>query len=365
MSRELMWNGDNLTVRIYGQSHSESIGVYVQGFPNSFNVDEDKLSSFMARRAPGKNAWSTSRKEPDTVRLSYEDDGYHGVIYNTNTRPQDYEDLLRNPRPSHADYTGNLKYGSSIMGSGGGSFSGRMTAPLCIAGGMAIQYLESMGITINAHIRSIGSIQDDSYYSTSDKEAFLESLKEVGGKEFPVVNDDKGNRMKEAIQEAFSRKDSVGGVIECVVEGFPECLGGPLFNGLEGKIANIEMAIPGAKGVEFGLGFESTRIWGSENNDSFFYDETGELKLKTNNCGGILGGISAGIKNAPIVFAVGIKPTPSIGLEQDTVDTVSKKNTKITVKGRHDPCICPRAVPVVEAACAIAMMDSILCKQRE
>ena len=138
-----------------------------------------------------------------------------------------------------------------------------------------------------------------------------------------------------------------------------------MFNGLEGKIANIEMAIPGAKGVEFGLGFESTRIWGSENNDSFFYDETGELKLKTNNCGGILGGISAGIKNAPIVFAVGIKPTPSIGLEQDTVDTVSKKNTKITVKGRHDPCICPRAVPVVEAACAIALMDSILCKERE
>lgn len=359
MNKGFVWQGDSLYIEIYGQSHSSEIGVYINGLPSSFVPDEQKLAEFMSRRAPGKNEWSTPRKESDEVTIEELEQGYHGYIVNSDMHPRDYSSLANCPRPSHADYTGRLKYGEEAVKSGGGSFSGRMTAPLCIAGAMAKQILSDKGVNIYAHIKSIADIKDESFYTSGDIGRFISALPSVATKEFPVVDDALGSAMKDKILEAARDNDSVGGVIECVVAGFPGGVGGPLFEGLESKIASLAMAIPAAKGIEFGNGFEATSLLGSKNNDSFQIGKDGSLELRTNNCGGILGGISTGINNAPIVFDVAFKPTPSISKAQDTVDFATMKNTKIEIKGRHDPCICPRAVPVVEAVAAIALLDSL------
>ena len=361
MSMDSTYEGKTLSLMIYGQSHSETIGVYIQGLPEGVTPSEDFTRSFMARRAPGKNAWSTPRKEADEVIFEKKGDVLHGYIVNTNTKPKDYSSIMNCPRPSHADYTAGIIYGDEAARSGGGIFSGRMTAPLCIAGSVALNELMKMGIEIHAHLKSIAGVSDDSYYDHEPRDAkFKEELASCAQKEFPAVSDEAAEKMKGVIEAARLDGDSVGGVIECVIYGLPEGIGGPIFDGIEAKIAQLLYAIPAVKGVEFGLGFGSALLRGSENNDPFFY-EGDKVRLKTNKCGGILGGISVG-EAAPVVFACAVKPTPSISKEQDTIDLAQKKDTKITIQGRHDPCVAPRAVPVTEAAAAIAIYDMILSR---
>ncbi len=360
MNSSSTYQGDALDIMIYGESHSETIGVYITGLPEDVVPDASKTAAFMARRAPGKNAWSTPRKEADEVIFERNGTMLHGYIINTNTKPKDYASIMNRPRPSHADYAARLLYGEGASKSGGGIFSGRMTAPLCIAGSIALQELNKRGIQISAHLKKAGGVSDDSYFDHAvNDEGFRNALSLVENKEFPVVDDAKGELMKEKIEQARSEGDSVGGVIECVIYGYPEGIGGPLFDGIEAKLAQILYAIPAVKGVEFGNGFEGSDLKGSENNDAFVFDDEGNLTLKTNHSGGIQGGISLG-DIAPIVFDVALKPTPSISKAQETVDLAEHKNTVINIEGRHDPCVAPRAVPVVEAAAAIALYDMLL-----
>lgn len=318
---------------IFGQSHAPAIGVTIEGLPAGFSPDMEALTAFLARRAPGKGAYSTPRKEADAPEfVAGLVDGHTcgapvtALIRNTNTRSADYDELRRIPRPGHADYTAYVKYGPGRDVAGGGQFSGRLTAPLCIAGGLALQLLAKEGISVSARIVSIGGETDPSAI-----ERVLSSAKEAG--------------------------DSVGGVIECVCGGVPAGLGEPMFGGMENRIAQAVFAIPAVKGVEFGAGFAAGAMRGSQNNDPFYYDETGAVRTRGNNHGGILGGITSGM---PIVFRAAFKPTPSIGIEQDSVDLVSGENVKLTVRGRHDPCIVLRAAPCVEAAAAAAIYDALL-----
>ncbi len=365
MSMRSIYRGDVLNIEIYGQSHSETIGVFIEGLPEGTEPDTEETRLLMERRAPGRNAWSTPRSEKDEVRFEKADDGrLHGYIINTNTKPKDYASIMNRPRPSHADITAGFKYGSEASKSGGGIFSGRMTAPLCIAGSIALQQLEKRGIRIASHIKEIAGQKDDSYYDHAPSdEGFMNGLLGVCKKEFPVIDDNAGERMKEKIEEARTDLDSVGGIIETCIFGLPEGLGGPLFYGIEGKIAQILFAIPAVKGVEFGNGFEAAKLRGSQNNDPFVIDGEGSIKMESNRSGGILGGISVG-DLAPVVFDCAVKPTPSIGRKQRTVDLEKKENAEIEIKGRHDPCIVPRAVPVTEAAAAIAVYDMILSNER-
>ena len=352
--------GKKLKITIFGQSHSPAIGVLMEGLPSGFEIDMEKLSSFMKRRAPGNSPTSTPRKEADVPEFI---SGLVGnttcgapitaLIKNTNTRSGDYENLRDCPRPGHADYTANVKYGESHDIAGGGHFSGRLTAPLCIAGGIALQMLEKMGIIIGAHIVQIGR-EVGKYYGCCDIP--LSALKNLDT--FPVRTPDEEERFYREIMAAKEDGDSVGGVVECAVLGLPAGLGEPMFEGMENRIAQIVFGIPAVKGIEFGRGMDSASLRGSENNDPFTVKD-GEIVTKTNNAGGILGGITNGM---PIVFRAAIKPTPSIAKEQDSVSLSEMKDKKLTVKGRHDPCIVPRAVPVMEAAAALAILDAILCK---
>lgn len=344
--------GNCLKLTIFGQSHSPAIGMTLEGIPAGFAIDLEKLQRFLQRRAPGRNAYSTPRKEADLPEFL---SGLVGnvtcgapitaIIRNTNTRSQDYESLRNTPRPGHADYTARVKYGDAFDAAGGGQFSGRLTAPLCIAGGICMQLLEQMGVTILSRIASIGGICDNAPLLASTAE-----------KEFPVVDDAIGEQMRQAIAEAKSQNDSLGGVIECMVCNPPRGLGDPMFDGMENRIASIVFGIPAVKGIEFGAGFAVAQMRGSESNDAFYLQD-GQVATVTNHCGGILGGISNGM---PIVFRAAIKPTPSISKEQNTVDLSTMTPTTLTIGGRHDPCIVPRAVPCMEAAAAIALYDAIL-----
>ena len=377
MANNYNWfTGNKIKLGIYGESHSPSIGVSLEGLDYD-KLDTTALATFMKRRAPGQNTWSTPRKEADEVIVDTLQNGlFEAHIQNTNTKPHDYSNLLRTPRPGHADFTARLKYGESFNSSGGGAFSGRLTAPLCAAGFLAMSYLEQKGIKINAHIKSIAGVKDETYNfdDRTEEKVFLEKLSAVPQKEFPVIDDAKGELMKEAIAKARANNDSVGGTIEVVIQGIPGGIGGPIFEGIEAKIAALCFAVPACKGVEFGNGFAAAQLTASTNNDSFIFDgpstssgtagvaealEAPQLKLHTNRCGGILGGISVGGTVAPIVFDVAVKPTPTISKEQNTVDLETKSNTTITVGGRHDPCIVPRAVPVYEAVAALALADFI------
>ncbi|MEE0515378.1 MAG: chorismate synthase [Emergencia sp.] len=319
--------GNNIKISIFGQSHSAAIGVTVDGLPAGFAVDMEKLQDFLDRRAPGNSEFSTPRKEADRPEFL---SGLVGnvtcgapltaVIRNTNTRSGDYDNIRDIPRPGHADYTAHMKYKGFEDVSGGGHFSGRLTAPLCIAGGIIMQILESKGISVQAEILEIG-----------------------GNRENPF----------DTISEAKAEGDSVGGIISCTVTGLPAGIGEPMFDGIENRIAQAVFAVPAVKGIEFGAGFESARMRGSENNDEFCYED-GAVKTKTNNHGGVLGGISSGM---PVVFRVCIKPTPSIVKEQRSISYSKEQDAVLSVRGRHDPCIVPRAVPCIEAAAAIAVYD--------
>ena len=349
--------GENLRLTIFGQSHSPAIGVTVEGLPAGFPIDMAALQAFLDRRAPGRNANSTSRREPDAPEFL---SGLTGnvtcgapltaIIRNTNTRSGDYSELAYKPRPGHADYTAYVKYGESRDYAGGGHFSGRLTAPLCIVGGICLQLLEKEGITVRARIRSIADVEDNAPFTGS-----------VACKPFPTVSDEAGDKMQQRIAEAKAACDSVGGVVECIVDGAPVGLGDPMFGGMENRIASALFGIPAVKGVEFGDGFEVAKLRGSENNDPFTV-ENGKVVTKTNHCGGILGGIT---NRQPVIVRAAFKPTPSIGIEQDTVDLRTMENAKLTVHGRHDPCIVHRAVPCVEAAVAIAVYDAFLQHKKE
>lgn len=348
--------GENLKLSIFGQSHGPAIGMVLDEIPAGLPVDTAALNAFLRRRAPGQNAYSTPRKEADTPEfLAGITGGFTcgapiaAEIRNTNTRSGDYDNLRDCPRPGHADYTAQIKYGGFQDASGGGHFSGRLTAPLCIAGGLCKQWLETRGIHISAHIAAIGGISDDSFDPVHpDPEAV--------DRDFPVLNKAKGQAMRERIEEARAACDSVGGIVECAVTGLPAGLGDPMFGGMEGRLALILYGIPAVKGVEFGSGFESSKLLGSQNNDPFRV-EGGRVVTQTNHCGGILGGITNGM---PLLFRAAFKPTPSISVLQKSVSLSAMENRELQVKGRHDPCIVPRAVPVVEAAAAIALMDILL-----
>ena len=344
--------GENLKLSIFGQSHGAAIGMVLDGIPAGQPVDTDALQQFLSRRAPGNGDWSTPRKETDQPEfLSGIVDGFTcgapiaAVISNTNTRSCDYTKLKDQPRPGHADFTAQIKYGGYQDAAGGGHFSGRLTAPLCIAGGLCKQWLQEMGISIRAHILSIGDVQDSPFDPINPH---LQSVNTP----FPVINKTAGDTMQATIANARKASDSIGGSIQCAITDLPAGLGEPIFGGVESKLAQILYGIPAVKGLSFG----DTMTYGSDNNDAFTW-ENGVICTETNHCGGILGGIANGM---PVVFTVSVKPTPSIALPQQTVDLKTGEAVTLSVNGRHDPCIVPRAVPVVEAAAAIAIYDLIL-----
>ena len=348
--------GEHLKLSIFGQSHGPAIGMVLDGIPGGLPVDQGVLSGFLRRRAPGQNAYSTPRKEGDVPEFlsGLVNDVTCGApiaaqIRNTNTRSGDYENLKDCPRPGHADYTAQIKYGGFQDSAGGGHFSGRLTAPMCIAGGLCKQWLEQKSIRIGAHIGAIGGIWDRPF------DALVPQLDAVS-QDFPTLDAEKGLAMQEKIQEVKGRGDSVGGVVECAVTGLPAGLGDPMFGGMEGRLAQMLYGIPAVKGVEFGAGFGVAEMLGSENNDPFRV-VNGKVLTETNHCGGILGGITDGM---PLMFRIALKPTPSISLPQKSVSLTNMENRALTVQGRHDPCIVPRAVPVVEAAAAIVLMDVLL-----
>ena len=357
--------GKHIHVSIFGQSHSEAIGVAVDGLPAGEAVDLEQLQALLRRRAPGRDATSTPRKEGDVPRiLCGLVDGVTcgaplaAVIENTNTRSGDYEELRDKPRPSHADLTAHIKYGGFQDVRGGGHFSGRLTAPLCIAGGICKQILARKGILVGAHIAAVGGIPDAGY---DPVDLTGEALLAPGGKPFPVLDDGAGQAMQAAIAQAREEQDSLGGVVECAVLGLPAGLGDPMLDGMENRIARLAFAIPAVKGVEFGAGFAAAALRGSQNNDPFYFDQAGRVRTRTNHAGGILGGITNGM---PLLFRAAVKPTPSIGQPQESVSLSRRENTTLVIHGRHDPCIVPRAVPCVEAAAAIAVYDALLEQQK-
>lgn len=352
--------GNNIKITIFGQSHSEAIGVIIDGLPAGFKINTEKTAAFMARRAPGKNDLSTPRKEADEVKIlsGVVDNITCGaplcaVIENTNTRSGDYDKLRKLPRPSHSDFAAMMKHNGFNDIRGGGNFSGRLTAPLCFAGAVCMQMLEEKGIRIGAHISSIGKVDDKQFdpvnVSADDFDLLL-------AKAFPVIDDKQGELMRKEIYDAKGNGDSVGGTIECAVIGMPVGIGDPIFDGIENRLAAAIFGIPAIKGIEFGSGFDGSRLTGSQNNDDFI-SENGEIRTATNNHGGILGGISSGM---PIVFRCAVKPTPSIGMEQQSVNTETGEEEKLVIGGRHDPCIVPRAVPCIEAAAAVVIADFLL-----
>ncbi len=350
--------GKNIRISIFGTSHGDEIGVNATGLPKGFSIDMDELYAFMERRAPGRNSLSTPRREADIPEFrsgvtgnTLTGESFCAVIRNTSMRSSDYQNLSFVPRPSHADFAARMKYGENVDLRGGGHFSGRLTAPMCIVGGICLQILRSHGIHVAAHIAAIGDICDLPFPAATVGETEFELLHKRA--EFPVLDSQKGEAMRTLIEEVRAEKDSVGGVIECAATGLPAGLGEHMFDGVENRLSSILFGIPAVKGVEFGDGFGSAELRGSQNNDSFYTDGT-RIYTKTNHCGGILGGMTNGM---PLIFRVAMKPTPSIFQEQDSVDMMTMQPVKLTIKGRHDPCVVLRAVPVVEAAAAIALLD--------
>lgn len=350
--------GEKLRVTVFGQSHAPGIGAVVEGYPAGRAIDWDAVAAFMKRRAPGQNAYSTARKEPDQPEIlsGLNEKGLTcgapicALIRNQDAKSGDYEGLRFVPRPGHADFAAYLREGEHWDVRGGGPFSGRMTAPICFAGALCLQWLSEQGVQIAAHIAEIAGIAD------AVPDFVRPALPLYAPGAFPVIDPARGEAMRRAIEEARLAGDSVGGVIRCVVTGLPGGLGGPLFAGLEGRLAAALFAIPAVKGVEFGAGFAAARLRGSENNDAYCL-ENGAVRTETNRCGGILGGITDGM---PLVFSLAMKPTPSIARPQRSVDLKTMEETTLAVRGRHDPCVAPRAVPVAEAMAALVLMDLMM-----
>lgn len=351
-----MW-GNNIRISIFGESHGNAIGINIDGLPSGFHIDMDKVMVEMARRAPGKSPLSTPRKEGDIPEIL---SGYFegkttgtplcAIIRNSNTKSKDYSKLKDVMRPGHADYTGVMRYDGFNDYRGGGHFSGRITAPLVFVGAICKQILESKGISIAAHVNSIGSIKDKSFLDVDINEELISSFK---GKELPLINSELEEVMRQEVMNARKDMDSIGGTIECAVLGIKPGIGNPFFDSVESTLAHLMFSVPAIKGIEFGKGFDISKMRGSEANDEYYLDDK-TIKTKTNNNGGILGGITNGM---PIVFKVAIKPTASIFKEQSTVNIATMEETKLSIEGRHDPCIVQRALPVIEAVTAIGILE--------
>lgn len=348
--------GNKISVSVFGQSHSQSIGAVIDGLPAGFEINSDEVMKFMSRRAPGRNSFATPRKESDTPQV------LSGLVNsvtcgaplaikidNTNTRSQDYDSLKALPRPSHSDYAAYVKFSGHNDIAGGGQFSGRLTAPLCYAGAVCMQMLREKGVEVKAHIYSVKDAYDEPFDGCNIQKDELDQF-------FPVLDPEASERMRAIIDVARENGDSVGGIIECAITGMPAGIGEPMFDGIENIIARNIFAIPAIKGIEFGSGFSGTLKYGSENNDNFTVSD-GKIITEKNDHGGILGGITSGM---PIVFRVAVKPTPSIAVSQESVNLQTKKQEELKIKGRHDPCIVPRAVPAVEAVAAITALDLLL-----
>ena len=348
--------GRKLTITVFGQSHADAIGVVVDGLPAGFRVDREQLQTFLKRRAAG-GPFATSRVEPDVPEFvsGLVDDVTCGapvtaLIRNTNVRSGDYRELRDHPRPSHADYPASVRFDGMNDVRGGGQFSGRLTAALCVAGGLCLQFLKSKGIEVGAHIASVAGVQDTPFDAVNVSSAdFVTDA-------FPVRDQAAKQQMQQRITDAKQNGDSVGGVIECAVVGLPAGIGDPLFDGLENRISSLMFGIPAVKGIEFGNGFAAAELFGSTNNDVYYFDN-GVVKTRTNRSGGIVGGISTGM---PLICRVAIKPTPSISKEQETVELSSGNAYTLVVAGRHDPCIVPRAVPCTEAVLGIVLADYLV-----
>lgn len=353
--------GNKFNLSIFGESHGPAIGITINGLPSGIDLDLDFIDLEMKRRAPGRSELTSPRSEKDEIEIL---SGYFqgkttgtplcAIIRNKDTRSKDYSHIKNKMRPGHADLTGHVKYKGYEDYRGGGHFSGRLTAPLVFAGAIAKQILLDQGIVIASHIKSIGHIEDNSFNPTIISHNDLQGLK---GEDFPVLDEEKGQAMQAKILELKEEGDSVGGVVECVILNIPIGIGSPFFHSIESKLSSLLFSIPAVKGVEFGSGFEISKMNGSDSNDEYYLDEDENIKTYTNNNGGILGGISNGM---PIIFRAAFKATASISKVQRTVDIGKNENVDLQVKGRHDPCIVPRAIPVVEAVAAISILDLIL-----
>lgn len=352
--------GLNIKLGIYGESHGKSIGILLDGLPPGLALDLEKITLEMGRRAPGKNILSTARKETDAFEIqSGFFNGYTtgtplcAVIKNSDQHSKDYSILADKMRPGHADYAGYVRYQGFNDYRGGGQFSGRLTAPLVFAGAIAKQALAQYGIVIGAHILSIADLQEAGF---SPMGVADDLLADIAAKSFPVADDVIGQKMQERIVAAKAELNSVGGVIETIVQHMPAGIGAPYFDSVESRLSQALFSVPAVKAVEFGDGFALTTKTGAETNDEFHYVD-GRVVGYTNHNGGITGGITNGM---PVLFRVGIKPTPSISREQRTVSLKEKQDTTLTIVGRHDPCIVQRAVPVIEAVTAWTMWDLLI-----
>ncbi len=352
--------GENVKISVFGESHGTAIGVVMDGFPPGIALDIEKISFEMDRRRPGRDAYSTQRKEGDAVEIvSGLYQGYTtgtplcGIIRNTDKRSKDYEAMKDIMRPGHADYTGRIRYQGFADYRGGGHFSGRLTAPIVFAGAIAQQYLERKGIVIGTHVLQIGKVEDTSLDASNIP---MEQLRQFRKMRFPVLSEPIAQRMKEEIDAARMQQDSVGGLLETAIVNLPAGLGSPLFHSVESRLAAIIFSIPAIKGLEFGSGFGFASMHGSEANDPFTVDEN-NVKTTTNHAGGINGGITNGM---PVLFRMAIRPTPSIAKPQQALNMDVMQSEVFSIRGRHDPCIAIRAVPVIDAAAALVIMDLIL-----
>lgn len=352
--------GEKIRVTVFGQSHAPSIGAVIEGLPAGMKIDMERVRAFMARRAPGRSALSTARREADEPKIIAGLNEWGEtcgaplcmVIENSDQRSKDYSKLRGLPRPGHADYTAAVKFAGANDIRGGGQFSGRLTAPICFAGAVCMQLLEQKGIRIGAHIASIADADDELFGIPDD-----DILNLIESHSFPVIDEAAGERMQQRILEAKGEGDSVGGVIEVCAINVPAGLGDPMFDGMENCLARAAFGIPAIRGVEFGTGFAAARMRGSQHNDPFYMKEDGAVATRTNHHGGILGGITSGM---PIVMRAAIKPTPSIAKEQETVSLKKGEDDRLVIEGRHDPCIVHRAVPCLESIMAIAIADKMV-----
>ena len=357
---ESAYRGRVLNFSVYGGSHEPCIGIRTQGLPAGEVIDLQQLQAFLDRRAPGRNAWSTSRRETDVPEFLtglsagiLDGSELLAIIRNANTRSSDYAVLRDVPRPMHADFTAREKYGDAVNMAGGGPFSARMTAPLCVLGGICLQILAQKGIFIGAHIAEIAGIADEAFDPVGVSRA---DFARVQARQFPVLDDAAGEAMLARIEAARQEGDSVGGIIEVAAIGLHAGLGGAMYDGMESAIAHLAFGVPAVKGIEFGAGFSAAQMTGSAHNDAFCI-ENGRIVTETNRHGGILGGITSGM---PLTFRVALKPTPSIAKAQKSVSLSRMEEESLTITGRHDPCVVPRAVSIFEAVCAIAVLDALL-----